>query len=241
MNKTKKILLILLVVFILIMLGVGILIVSFFQGMKADSEEEKKAIALAEPYLQQHFQAETTIVDVLYDNMGNWGYFDYAAKVRHEQDGTEFLVYHNQETNQMEDTYIASKWEDDAEKDIQPYVEQQLGTSITGREIRKFADRNDWDEIQEKMEGKIEVGVYFDEDEVKQLQIDPNFPGNYTNYDVAPTIRITIPRSKLETDEGQFHELISLFQEKVVAHGTLVVHYSDMGVPLEEDEWSKSF
>lgn len=66
----------------------------------------------AEQYLEETCNADTSIYDVLYDNMGNWGYFEYVAKVRHKTDGTQFLVYLNSETGEMEDTYVSDKWKD---------------------------------------------------------------------------------------------------------------------------------
>ncbi|WP_260401989.1 hypothetical protein [Peribacillus simplex] len=82
MSKTKKLLLTLLGVFLIIFTGVVILVFSFTQSMKADPDEEKKVRDQAERYLEKTFDETTEIYDVLYDNMGNWGYFDYAAKVK---------------------------------------------------------------------------------------------------------------------------------------------------------------
>lgn len=79
MSKTKKILLTLLGVFSIILVGVVILLFSFTQSMKADPDEEKKIRDKAERYLEETFDEGTEIYDVLYDNMGNRGYFEYAA------------------------------------------------------------------------------------------------------------------------------------------------------------------
>ncbi len=49
-------------------------------------------------------ESEFEIYDVLYDNMGNYTLFDYAAKVRNLNTGEEFLVYYNEQAGQMEDT-----------------------------------------------------------------------------------------------------------------------------------------
>ncbi|MFE4706060.1 hypothetical protein [Peribacillus simplex] len=93
MSKTKKILLILLGIFSIIVAGVVILVFSFTQSMKADPAEEKKVRDQAERYLGKTFDDGTEIYDVLYDNMGNRGYFEYAAKVKHEKYDTQFLVF----------------------------------------------------------------------------------------------------------------------------------------------------
>ena len=58
--------------------------------------------------------------------MGNFG-FEYAAKVRDKKTNTEFLVYYDDETEQMVDTYIADKWADDLETEIRPFIKENFG------------------------------------------------------------------------------------------------------------------
>ncbi|WP_375088875.1 hypothetical protein ACDZ29_23500 [Peribacillus sp. RS7] len=58
MSKTKKILLTLLGVFLIILTGVVILVFSFTQSMKADLDEEKKVKHQAERYLEKNFEDE---------------------------------------------------------------------------------------------------------------------------------------------------------------------------------------
>ncbi|MCK2004893.1 hypothetical protein MZM54_26285 [[Brevibacterium] frigoritolerans] len=243
MSKTKKILLTLLGVFSIILVGVVILLFSFTQSMKAVPDEEKKVRDQAERYVEETFDERTEIYDVLYDNMGNRGYFEYAAKVKHEKYGTHFLVFFNDETGEMEDTFLSDKWQDDAEKEIRPYVEKALGDVLISKEMEDIADSEDWEKIQEEIGDHHQLLLVFDEGIGKEMNIDPNKPASYKDYDVSPTIRISISRKKQDTDEDRFNEMInSLKKDKVLEHGNMIVEYiSSKGVPLEDDEWHKKF
>lgn len=243
MSKTKKILLILLVIFLFIMAGIVILMYSFTQGMKGDPDEEKKVRVQAEGYLEQNFKNETDIYDVLYDNMGNFEEFEYAAKVREEKYGTDFLVYSNVHTKKMEDTFISAKWRDDSEKELKPYFEDKLGNLKLSKEMKEITDSNNYDEIKAKIGNSNELVVLFDSEIGKELNIDPNNPKNYKEYDVAPTVLFTIHRKKQDTDETDFNEIIhSIKTDGALVHGELIVSYiSTDGVPLEDDEWRKAF
>ncbi|MBT2647965.1 hypothetical protein J7E52_14915 [Bacillus sp. ISL-34] len=242
MSKTKKILLTLLGVFLIILVGVMILMLSFTQSMKADPDDEKKVRDQAERYLENTFD-EGTEIYVLYDNMGNRGYFEYAAKVKHEKYGTQFLVFFNDETGEMEDTFLSDKWQDDAEKEIRPYVEKELGDVLISNEIGNIAESEDWEKIQEEIGDYNQLLLVFDEGIGKELKIDPNKPASYKDYEVSPTIRITITRKKQDADEDRFTEIINaLKKDSVLKHGNMIVEYiSSNGVPLEDEEWSEKF
>ncbi|MDM5222963.1 hypothetical protein QUF86_19905 [Peribacillus sp. NJ11] len=243
MSKTKKISLTLLGVFLIILTGVVILVFSFTQSMKADLDEEKKVKQQAERYLEKNFEDGTEIYDVLYDNMGNWGYFDYAAKVKHEKYGTQFLVFFNEETGEMEDTFISDKWQDDAEKEIRPYIENELGDVLISKDMGDIAESDDWEEIQEEIGDSNQLLLVFDERIGNELKIDPNKATSYKDYEVAPTIRITLSRKKQDADEDRFTEIITaLKKDGVLKHGNMIVEFiSTNGVLLEDEEWSKSF
>ncbi|MFJ8069589.1 hypothetical protein ACIQZD_11660 [Peribacillus sp. NPDC096447] len=243
MSKTKKVLLTMLGVFLIILAGVMILMFSFTQSMKADPDEEKKVRDPAERYLEKTFDEETEIYDVLYDNMGNWGYFEYSAKVKHEKYGTQFLVFFNDETGEMEDTFLSDKWQDDAEKEIRPYVEKELGDVLISKELGDITENEDWEEIQEEIGDYNQLLLVFDEGVGKELKIDPNKPASYKEYDVSPTIRITLSRKKQDADEDRFTAVINaLKKDRVLKHGNMIVEYiSTNGVPLEDEEWSEKF
>lgn len=95
---------------ILITIGIllalmSLLLFLFLYGMTPSKSESKKVIAQAEEYLEEKYPNEDfEIYDVLYDNMGNYPEFDYAAKVRNETTGEEFLVYYYEQYEQMVDT-----------------------------------------------------------------------------------------------------------------------------------------
>lgn len=243
MSTLKKVLVGLLVLVGLVVIAIVILAFSFVQGMKGDSEEEKKVRQQAEQYVREHFEAGTTsIYDVLYDNMGNF-HFEYAAKVQHETYGTNFLVYLDEDTGQMVDTFIEEKWRNDAEKAIQPYINEKLGESLTSEEMAPIANGDDWDEIQEQLKGKIELYVTFDEHAVAELNVDPNNLVSYNELNIYPDlIRLTIWRDKQDEDERIFNEIITTIQaEGIVQHGNFQVEYIQSGEQLVEETWEKQF
>ena len=144
MNKYLKVIL---GVVGVILLGIGLLVVAFVSDMKPDKDEEEKIKIQAKQYIEEKFNDNFEIYDTLYDNMGNFG-FEYAAKVRDKKTNTQFLVYYNDETEQMVDTYIADKWAKDLENEIQSF-------------------------IKENLEETTNVHVYFDDEVGNELGIDP--------------------------------------------------------------------
>ena len=164
MNKYLKIIL---GVVGVILLGIGLLVVAFVSDMKPDKDEEEKIKIQAKQYLEDKFNDNFEIYDTLFDNMGNFG-FEYAAKVRDKKTNTEFLVYYNDETEQMVDTYIADKWAKDLENEIQSF-------------------------IKENLEETTNVHVYFDDEIGNELGIDPVNPRSYKEFDVTPPSVLLFP------------------------------------------------
>lgn len=214
MNKFLKITLISVGV---IILGIALLVFSFVQDMKPDKEEEKKVKIQAQEYLEDHFNVNFEIYDTLYDNMGNFG-FEYAAKVRDKRRNTQFLVYYDEGTEQMMDTYIADKWSDDLENEIGPYIKGNFGEST-------------------------DFYVYFDDRIGRELGINHATEESFKDFNVAPTIRITIPRNKSDEDERLFNGFISFLNNEVkLQQGTVIVGYvAENGEILEDEEWSREF
>ena len=200
-----------------IILGVGLIVVIFLLEMKPDKDEEEKIKIQAEQYLEDKFNDNFEIYDTLYDNMGNFG-FEYAAKARDKKTNTQFLVYYDDETKQMVDTYIADKWADDLETEIRPFIKENFGET-TGFFIF-FINQN--------------IG--------QELGIDPVNLRSYKEVDIAPTIRITVPRKRSDEDEEILNEFISFLKnEGKLQHGTVIMEYiADNGVILD-DEWGKEF
>lgn len=206
-----------LIVFGVIIVGIAILVFSFVQSMKPDKELEEKVKIQAEEYLEAKFNANFEIYDTLYDNMGNFN-FEYAAKVRDKKNHTQFLVYYDNETEQMVDTYTADKWTEELENEIRPYIKLNFGETT-------------------------DFYVYYNDEIGKELGIDSANPGSYKKFNASPTIRITIPRKKSDEDEKLSNEFISfLKKEDKLQQGTVIVSYvAENGVILEENEWSKEF
>ncbi|KAA9030640.1 hypothetical protein [Niallia endozanthoxylica] len=214
MNKFLKIILGVLSV---IVLGVGLLVAIFLAEMKPDKEEEEKVKIQAEQYLEDYFNDNFEVYDTLYDNMGNFG-FEYAAKVRDKKNDTAFFVYYDEETKQMADTYIADKWEDDLATELRPYMKENFGEAS-------------------------DFFVFFTNEQIGQeLGIDPLHPSSYKEFEVAPTIRITVPREKNNEDETLLNEFITyLKSEEILQHGSVIMEYiAEDGVILD-DEWGKEF
>lgn len=213
----KKFLIILFSIIGVVIIGFAMLIVSFRIGMKPDPEREAEIRAKAEDYLAENFNGNFEVFDILYDNMGNFG-FEYAAKVRNVQSDTEFLVYPQNGTDEMVDTYISKRWAGDIEQAIRPYAIQQFGN-------------------------RTELHVFIDDEIGRKLKIDPLKPGSYQDYSIAPTIRLTIPREKKKSDEKLFNDFIAYMKEEgMVSHGQLIVGYvAETGEILEDEEWNAEF
>lgn len=214
MNKYLKITL---GIFGVIILGIGILVVAFIMEMKPDKDKEEEVRIQAEQYLEDQFNDHFEIFDTLYDNMGNFE-FEYAAKVRDNKTNIEFLVYYDDETNQMVDTYIADKWESDLESGIRPFIKENFGETT-------------------------DFFVFFTNDHIGQeLGIDPLNPKSYKEFDVAPIIRITVPRKKSEEDEKILNEFIAFLKsENKLQHGSFAMSYIDKKGVILDDEWNKDF
>ena len=214
----NKYLIILLVFFGAIVIGIGLLIVTYVLGMKPDKDKEEQVRIQAEQYLEEHFNENFEVYDILFDNMDNYFEFEYAAKVREKKTNTKFLVYYDDETNQMVDTYIADKWKDDIKTEIGPFIKENL------KETTDFH-------------------VFFNNLTIgNELGIDPLNPKSYTEFDVAPTIRITVPREKSDEDEKFVNEFISFLQSKgKLQSGSVIIEYIAEDGPILDDEWSKEF
>ena len=75
------------------------------------------------------------------------------------------------------------------------------------------------------------------------MGIDWTDPRGYKEFNVSPTIRITIPQNKSDEDEWLFDDFISFLKsEDKLQQGTVIVGYvAENGVIVEGDEWSKEF
>jgi len=204
-----------LIISIVIIVVVGAIFI-FNQSLKPDEDKEEKVKVEAKKYLKTHFTDSTVIYDTLYDNMGNFP-FEYAAKVTNEKDQTNFLVYYNDEVNEMEDSYISSKWESQLNKKVRPYI------------IQKF-------------EPLDELIVFYDAQVGKTYNINPNIATSYKDYNASPSITISIARKPKKEDAETFSEMVSfLKKEAELKHGTVTLNYVKKGVPQSGKEIRKEF
>jgi hypothetical protein len=202
----------------IIVLGVAVLVFSFWQSMKPEKSEVAKITEQAEQHLKGKYpHVDMEIFDTLYDNMGNFNYFEYAANVENKEDGTQFLVFYNEETAQTEDSYIADKWEDELEDVIRPYLEE------------KFKELD-------------ELWIFIDERIEYELSVNVSEPNTYRDYDANPSIMIFLPRELNSEDEQLFKEFITFLKEEAsLKHASVSLEYIREGVPLEEKIWSETF
>lgn len=213
LNKYLKIILGVLGV---LLLGIGLLVVTFILEMKPDKDEEEKIWSQAEAYLEDNFNDNFEIYDTLYDNMGNFG-FEYAAKVRDKKTNTQFLVYYDDETKQMVDTYIADKWAEDLKSEIRPFIKENFGETT-------------------------DIFIYFNDTIGQELGIDPMNLTSYKEFDVKPTIRITVPRKNSDGDEKLVDEFISFLRsEDKLQHGSVIIEYIAESGEILDNEWGKDF
>jgi len=204
-------------VFGAIVIGIGLLIVTFVLGMKPDKDKEEQVRIQAEQYLEDNFNENFEVYDTLFDNMGNFE-FEYAAKVRDKKTNTKFLVYYDDESKQIVDTYIADKWANELKTEIRPFIKENFGETT-------------------------DFHIFFNNETIgNELGIDPINPKSYTEFDVAPTIRITVPRKRSNEDNKTVSELISFLQgEDKLQSGSVIMDFiAENGVILD-DEWSKEF
>ncbi len=107
MNKTIKVLSILIAI---VVVAIFVIASLWHFNITPNQKKEEEVKIQAEDYLNKHFKGKGYhVYDVLYDNMGNYGYFDYAAQVRNDAGTVDFLVYYNKDTQRMEDSYTTDK------------------------------------------------------------------------------------------------------------------------------------
>jgi hypothetical protein len=136
-----------------ILIGIGVVIaviisclIYFVVGSLSDKDEEELVKKQAAQYLKtnpDYKGRDFEIYGTVYDNMGNFGVIEYAAKVRDKDTGEEFMVYNNENTDKMQDTKTVENTERLVEKEIGPkiisYVEEKFG-KITNASVGYSTD-----------------------------------------------------------------------------------------------------
>lgn len=213
----KKLLLIIAGTISVFLIGFGILAFLFIQGMKPDKELEEAARKLGENYIKEHLSEDFYVYDAMYDNMDNFE-FEYAAKAEQKSTGIQFLIYEDDETGNVTDTYIAKRWSVELEKAARLYINEQLPEAS-------------------------DLFAYFEENVGTTFTVNPLSPSSYTEHKVQPTLWMTVARKAKEGDELLFNSFIDHLQEEnILEHGSLVVEYiSEKGEFLEEEGWSRNF
>ena len=132
--------------------------------------------------------------------------------------GTQFVIYRNNETNKLVDTYVSQKWSDDVRKDVLPYVHKKFGK-------------------------KADVLAYYDDEIGDKLNLSPSTMGSYRDRDAYVTVRVSLPRKSKSTDNQQFKEMVSYLEKDLkIKSGQLIVGYvAENGEILEDNEWQKTF
>ncbi|WP_406944298.1 hypothetical protein ACJA3J_13190 [Halobacillus sp. SY10] len=162
------------------------IILLFIYEMTPNASLETKAKELGEDYIQKHFDGQAEVYDVLYDNMGNHE-FDYAAKVTHKKTGVNFLIYETRDSQVMKDTYASSYYEEQLERDLQPFVKD--------------------------MEDVVSHLVHIS-DVPGKYQGDDSLP-DFKDLNLVPNVIIDLERSALEEDEEKMEELFVFMKENL--------------------------
>ena len=103
--------------------------------MSPNKSEEEKVKIQAEEFLNANYDGEYEIYDVLYDNMGNFNYFKYAAKVRDKSTGEDFLIYYNDGLQEMEDSREADKRYNEIKNNVEPKVKGFIDENISKENV----------------------------------------------------------------------------------------------------------
>jgi hypothetical protein len=185
-----------------LILGIALLVFDFLSDMKPDKDKEEEVKVQAEQYLKDNFESgRFEIYDVWYDNMDVNFSFEYAAKVRSE-DNIEFIVYLNNEKNKMEDSYVAEKWAKNLYDGLNSYLEKNIS------------------DIEE-------VFVLFDDDVGSIYNLDYKNSGEYKDYEASATIHITLSRNLNDNDQKLLDGVTDYLQSELkVKHATVEINSS---------------
>lgn len=200
MNANKKAFLVVLVGLLLIIAGIVWLT---YHQLKGDPVQEEAVIFAAEEYVKEHFDEPMEVVGSLYDNADLYDEFQYAAKVEPADDPQfQFLVFYHKESDSYQDSYVAEVWEDQLEKDLKPYLEEQFGEVLS-------------------------LWIYYPKDIGYQLDIALDDIPHYSGQEGYPVVQISLNRKRENRDEQKVNELIDFMKNKLgVIHGNISVDFA---------------
>ncbi|MFQ3546057.1 hypothetical protein Q7A53_18400 [Halobacillus rhizosphaerae] len=195
---------------VLIILGcilsvIGFIVISFIVEMTPDKDKEEKVKAKAEEYIESEFSGQMEIFDTLYDNMGNFNGFEYAAKVENKDTDVQFLVYEQESSGAMADDYAVS------------FYEKTLHDLII-------------DDIEKMFDHPEMVTVDYEQTKIARKYIGETDIPDIRELNVSPSLVIWMDRGRESADEEKTKELIEILKkEKKIPHVGLKVDYINMG------------
>lgn len=193
--------------------AVGLLaVLVVFIAISGNNEDAVKEDA--EAYTEDRFTGETEVYGVMYDSMGNQP-FKAAAEVRHVEDGIEFLVYRN-EDNQLVDTYVSSKWEDEVKQTSMTYLDEQLG-------------------------GVENLDIQFEKSTSSQHRYTPEDTPSVGEVEAAPSIYLDLNREPEDGDEEIFEAFADFLQDEFsFSDGRITVQYFEGDTKIKGG-WTREF
>lgn len=171
---------------------------------------EKKVKEQAAEYIDENFNNNFEVYGVMdnSDFSATMEYFEYAAQVRDKENGVEFLIYSDENTKKMNDTYVTSKWEMEIKKAVTPYV-------------------------KERFKDAVSINVVVDHERYPNLHADPNTleTESYNKTRVNPLIHIVLEGQVQQDVENRIQNLTDqLKKADILQRGTMSLEYD--GSPL---------
>lgn len=194
----------------------GILVLLFFAKLYVPNPlAEKKVKEQAAEYIDENFNDNFEIYGVIdnSDLSATMENFEYAAQVRDKENGVEFLIYSDENTKKMNDTYVTSKWEMEIKKAVTPYVKES------------FKDVES-------------INVVVDHERYSNLHADPKTleTESYNKAQVKPIIRTVLEGQVQEDVENKAQNLINqLKKENILQRGSLSFEYGSGGSDLYKE------
>ncbi|UOQ95544.1 hypothetical protein MUO14_11835 [Halobacillus shinanisalinarum] len=189
------------------------LVIAFIIEVSPNQGKENKVKEQAKTYIAKTYTDEMNVYDTLYDNMGNHPEFEYAAKVRNEKTGITFLVYQDERTSNMEDTYTSELMESKLSDRLEPHIEKMF-----------------------EQVDKVRV-IYEQTSASKEFNSKEDRP-NIQESEATPTINVVLNRESKETDEKTLNSLVKIIKNDIgLKHAFVSIEYSDYPAKVLKKEY----
>ncbi|RPF52266.1 hypothetical protein [Aquisalibacillus elongatus] len=216
MNTNKKLLITGLIVVVLL---VGIIVYLSYLGLKQDPEKSNEVKEEARQYLEENYNTNYEINDILYDNVDVYEQFSYAAMVELPDTPYQVLVFEDSESGEYTDSYVAETWE----HELETYLLEQLNEAYGKDQIQEV-----WLTYPKNIGQELGLG-YPDVPSVKE-------------FDVKPIIRITLDRGEEDQDEEKLDRIIENLQTDLnVDGGSINLSYNDSAILFKDKDIKKDF